>query len=354
MLVSPHGRAASGDVRVSPRAGVLERWNPGPADLTTGSHPAYAGWTPAWFTTYDPLRDKSYQLTRLGPSIVAFLAWCELGQLAPRTLDQYERDLARGALMYPKVGLEEWTDEHMAHVAKTFKRGEMRSRVAAWKSFFNWAVRTRKVLAKPTDALPTIKRRPKQVYDIFTGAEVAMLTGLPIRDGALFELMFGSGARKGDCMNFRYRDWLPEATAVAPYGMLVFRKGKGGSDRQVPATEMVARKLAELSVLEGVGPNDYLWYTRPGGGTVIDRTGCGPTSFHVWWDRCIVEAAVRPRNPHMTRHTFATAYLRNRGRLETLSLLLGHKSIQTTFDEYGHLDMRDAAVDLGLIQEITF
>jgi len=58
---------------------------------------------------------------------------------------------------------------------------------------------------------------------------------------------------------------------------------------------------------------------------------------------------VRYRNPHLTRHTFATNYLRNRGRLETLSLVLGHESIQTTFDLYGHLDNRDVAADMGLI-----
>jgi hypothetical protein len=34
-------------------------------------------------------------------------------------------------------------------------------------------------------------------------------------------------------------------------------------------------------------------------------------------------------------------------------LILGHESIQTTADLYGHLDMRDVALDLGLLQEIA-
>jgi integrase len=52
----------------------------------------------------------------------------------------------------------------------------------------------------------------------------------------------------------------------------------------------------------------------------------------------------------MTRHTMATRFLSNkRGRLETLQLILGHESIQTTSDLYGHLDMRDVALDMGLI-----
>jgi integrase len=43
---------------------------------------------------------------------------------------------------------------------------------------------------------------------------------------------------------------------------------------------------------------------------------------------------VRYRNPHTTRHSFATRYLRGLGgkpgRLETLQLVLGHESIRTT------------------------
>jgi integrase len=52
----------------------------------------------------------------------------------------------------------------------------------------------------------------------------------------------------------------------------------------------------------------------------------------------------------MTRHTFATRWLRRRGRLETLSVVMGHASIKTTFDLYGHLDRRDVGRDLILIE----
>jgi integrase len=74
------------------------------------------------------------------------------------------------------------------------------------------------------------------------------------------------------------------------------------------------------------------------------------SSFDRWWRACLTAAGVRYRNPHMARHTFATDYLRRRrGRLETLQIVLGHESIETTSDLYGHLDMRDVAYDMGLI-----
>jgi hypothetical protein len=36
--------------------------------------------------------------------------------------------------------------------------------------------------------------------------------------------------------------------------------------------------------------------------------------------------------------------------LETPSVVMGHASIRTTFDLYGHLDTRDVARDLALIE----
>jgi integrase len=51
----------------------------------------------------------------------------------------------------------------------------------------------------------------------------------------------------------------------------------------------------------------------------------------------------------LTRHTFATRYLRRGGRLETLRKVLGHESINTTEGEYVHLDMRDVALDFALV-----
>ncbi len=313
---------------------------------------------------YNPLLNKSYQHTRLGRSVVDFLAWMELGGAADRTLDQYERDLARACLMYPEHDLPfdadrqptappHFGDSEMTHVARSFKPKERRVRVAAYKSYFKWARLSRRVIEKPTDALPTIKRQPKKVYDLFTAGEVALLCGLPVRDGALMQILFDSGARRGDCLTLRLRDYLPDATADAPYGMLVFREGKGGKDRQVQASELVARKLSELATLEGLGPNDFLWYTRPGGGTLIARDKpMGKGSFDRWWRRCLNDAGVRYRNPHLTRHTFATNFLRGRGRLETLKRILGHESIATTEDLYGHLDMRDVAYDLGLLEKV--
>lgn len=314
---------------------------------------------------FDALRDKSYRLTRLGEDVTEFLAWKELGGVRPTTLDQYERDLARGCLMFPSKGIREISDGDMIHIARSFKSKERRTRVAAYKSFFKWAVQQRKIDRNPADALPTIKRQPKRVFDLFTEPEIAALCNLPIRDGALFQIMFDAGPRKGDCRVFQVQHYRPEATEEGAFGHLVFHEGKGGKDRTVPATQAVAQKLSDLVTLEGLKRGDHLWYAEKANAVsrrLMREKPIGDGSFDRWYYRCLDEAGVPYQkrkkndpdpgrgNPHSTRHTFAMRWLRRGARLETLSMALGHESIKTTFDLYGHLDTSDMALDLALIE----
>lgn len=303
--------------------------------------------------SFDPLRDKSYAATRLGRDVADFLAWLELGGTSPRTLDQYERDLSRGALLFPAKAIDEITDGDALQIARQFKPGERRVRVAAWRSFYKWARGSRRVVVNPFDALPKIRRAPKRVYDIFTDQEIAALTALPIIDGALMQILLDTGARKGDARNLQLQHYRPEPSLETPYGVLVFKEGKGGDDRQAPVTQALAQKLADLATLERLSPGDFLWYSTPANGVsrrIRRSSPCGEGTFARWWARCLADAGVRYRNPHMTRHTFATRWLRRGGRLETLKRVMGHASIKTTEDLYSHLDTRDVGADLILIE----
>jgi integrase/recombinase XerD len=46
--------------------------------------------------------------------------------------------------------------------------------------------------------------------------------------------------------------------------------------------------------------------------------------------------------PHQFRHTYATWLLRQGAGMETVKELLGHASVATTMDIYGHLTVEDA------------
>ena len=51
-------------------------------------------------------------------------------------------------------------------------------------------------------------------------------------------------------------------------------------------------------------------------------------------------------SPHWFRHTYATWLLRRGAGMESVKELLGHASITTTVDTYGHLSVEDARATL--------
>lgn len=305
---------------------------------------------------YDPTRDKSYRATGLGGDIVDFLAWCELGGMSPRTLDSYERDLARGALMYPSKGIADITGPDMLHIAKTFKPKERRVRVAAYKSFFKWGRRTRRVAVNPCEELPDFKRPTARVYDIFTPAEATSLLALPSPAGARAAILVDAGLRKAEARHLQARDFRPHSSQAMPWGSLVVRAGKGGKDREIRCTRRLAAKLQETLRAERLGARDHWWWGVRANAVwaqpLKDRP-CSEARFAELWRDMLAQAGVRYREPHMARHTFATVWLRNGGRLERLKVAMGHASIRTTSDLYSHLDAGDVAEDLALIEERT-
>lgn len=302
---------------------------------------------------FDPLADKSYQRTRLGLPLVDYLASKSSVGRAAGTLRDKEVYIGSFALMWPNLELGQVETRHVVHwIAEMLKAGASHETIRVRRShlndFFRWAVVWDLIVRNPLDRLEPAKRSGKKTYDIFSDAEIAALTGLPLIDGALMTVMFAAGLRRSECVGLRPRDIQPEPKP----GQLVILDGKGSKDRLVPLTERASRALAILQIESGMKETDCFWYTRVNQGRSIKRNRpLGDGSFHRWWVRSVTEAGVRYRNAHMARHTFATRWLRRGGRLETLSLIMGHASIATTFDLYGHLDTRDVFLDLAAMED---
>jgi hypothetical protein len=171
---------------------------------------------------------------------------------------------------------------------------------------------------------------------------------LPLIDSALMSILLEAGLRKSEASNMQVRrirlDEPPSIVVVA---------GKGGKDRLVPMNARLQQAVNDLLFMDHLEPEAYLWYTRPGGGRMRRSTPIGKGSFATWWGRCLAEAGVRYQNPHIARHTFATRWLRRSGRLETLSLVMGHANIATTHTLYAHLDTSDILIDVARIDSLT-
>jgi integrase len=296
--------------------------------------------------TFDPLRDKSYQSTGLGRDIADYLARKTTQGRAARTVSDKERYLATLALMFPSKGVADLSSSDVDHWLARQPAGSRRHRGSHVRDFFNWARRFDLIETNPFDRLDPIKPPPQKTFDIFLDAEIEQLAALPHPDGPLMLCLFDAGLRKGEARALQGRHVIPEPVP----GQLRIVGGKGGKDRLVPLTNRLSRALAELALTEAIGPKDFFWYKRPGGHRIARTEIVNDTSMQIWWARSLDAADVRYRNLHLTRHTFATRYLRSGGRLTTLTQVMGHSSGHTTSDLYAHLDTRDVALDIALLE----
>jgi len=282
---------------------------------------------------FDPLKDKTYRRAALGPDVVAFLAWLELGGAASRTLGDYEAALALFCRMYPKTRLEQITDTQLGQVWRRFPERSRSTRTAPYRKMFRWAMQTRRIDVNPIDRMPDIKRARKKEFDIFSDAEIELLLGLPIIDAAPMGLFFEAGVRQGEARQMTLRRCAPGSDAVKVI------KGKGDKDRRIPMSLRLSSLLADLELLEGVGADDFLLYSVTANSNsrrVMRRTPAGTGTFYRWWRKSLESAGVRYRNPHMARHTCATRWRRQGHAIDDISDWLGHENLQTTKNLYVH------------------
>ncbi len=169
------------------------------------------------------------------------------------------------------------------------------------------------------------KRLPKALplADVEAILETAGAAGtsLSLRDRALLELLYGTGARISEAVGLDVDD-LDVASGV------VLLRGKGGKERLVPIGSY-ARAAIEAYLLRGRTElnskgTPALFLNARGGRlsrqsawTVIVRTA----------ERAGVSAEV---SPHTLRHSFATHLLEGGADVRVVQELLGHASVTTT------------------------
>jgi site-specific recombinase XerD len=257
---------------------------------------------PAEVVGLDALLDKRHLKTAIGKDIAAWLDWLNVAQKAGRTLDQYERDVAKFANMYPNVPLRKLTDAHILACLKTWPPASRYARSKSIVSFFHWALLTRRISRDPMVFVPKM-RQPKQRHiETFTTGEVGDLLALPAEDAVLMAILFGAGLRKAEAINLQVRRL---HVAEDPPRIVVIG-GKGDKDRTVHPFPEKAEIIREFLTLNRLEPDDHLWYSKPGGGSVLRRRDAiSSTSFHRWWTDSLDKAGVRrgakprERNPHI-------------------------------------------------------
>ncbi|WP_028473210.1 site-specific tyrosine recombinase XerD [Nocardioides alkalitolerans] len=262
---------------------------------------------------------------------------------AANTLSSYRRDLrrylafldARGVETVDGVttevvadflvGLRTGDDEHPPLGASSAART-----LVAVRGFHRFALRDGLAVNDPAAAVkpPTpAKRLPKALplsdVEAILDAAGAPGTTLSLRDRALLEVLYGTGARISEAVGLDVDD-------VDRTQGTVWLRGKGGKERVVPVGSYA------LEALEA-----YLVRARPdlvttGSGTpalFLNARG-GRLSRQSAWTvlvRCADRAGVTGDvSPHTLRHSFATHLLDGGADVRVVQELLGHASVTTT------------------------
>ena len=205
-----------------------------------------------------------------------------------------------------------------------------------------WTKRSIRRKAKPKRRFPPEVLTDMEVRALMAACSSRSASG--IRNRALIALLYRSGLRLSEALDLYPKD------VDFDRGAIRVLNGKGGKSRVIPFGPRLENRLRLWFSREDLKPSDYLWPIRPGGYYLQRSSTMGNTSFQKWYGDCLAAADVEYRNPHVTRHTFATRWLRRGGRLETLSRVMGHSSIKTTHDLYAHLDTSDVLRDLQVIE----
>jgi integrase len=288
------------------------------------------------------LRDLRHMDARAAPDLAAWLVRLELERKADRTLYAYHREIARLLRAYPRHRPADFTHTDIEAVLGKIPERSRHIARSIYNQWFEWLVLDGRLPASPMGRVVKIKHPKQRKPDIFTLAEVVRLEALPSPNGKLFAILFGSGIRRAEARRLRLEH------VDLDRRLLRVVSGKGDKDRDVALTPTAVDAVIDLTITEGLGRADHVWGSRWGGGTVtMRRWPIGDTTFARWYQHCITAAGVRYLSPHSTRHTYHELMRLAGLNLEERQLLMGHASIRTTADIYGHLDLAAVADKLA-------
>jgi integrase/recombinase XerD len=264
--------------------------------------------------------------------------------LAANTVTAYKSDLERffHYLSINNHSLEKIKSEDLSmYVAwlrgmgnTEFKIGEssIARNVISLRSYFSYLAKEHKYYDPTSNFKPPKipKRLPKalSIDQILSILNIAGDDQISIRDKAMLELLYSTGARVSELINLNAVD-ISTTTSDDQVRTTVKLKGKGGKERVVPIGSFAVKAV-----------NDYLTRSRPNlikvstqKALFLNQRG-GRLSRQSAWNVVTANAeragVAEQVSPHSMRHSFATHLLDGGADIRVVQELLGHASVTTT------------------------
>lgn len=259
------------------------------------------------------------------------------------TVENYLRDLRRLASYGSSKGVEgpdQVTSAQLREFIYHLKDmglspATIRRQISAVRAYFRFLVGEGHAARDPSERLESPKRW-RTLPAVLTVAEVERLLAGPnpdeplaVRDRALLEFAYATGARVSELVALRLQDVLFEDGVARVLG-------KGSKERIVPvgrrALGQVALYAREIRPRLDKGEGQGVLFLNARG-TPLSRIGA--------WGvikRAAKQAGITKRvTPHTLRHTFATHLLEGGADLRAVQEMLGHADLATT-QIYTHVD----------------
>lgn len=263
--------------------------------------------------------------------------------LAANTLASYQRDLRRYAGYLTTEGVSEpadITEKHVSAFLRSLREGDEDHPALSASSAARTVVAVRglhRFLAREglvaTDAAVAVRppTPPRKLPKAIPLADVERLLAaagsegspLGLRDRALLEMLYGTGARISEAVGLD-RDDVDEAAGT------VLLRGKGAKERVVPVGSYALEALSAYLVrarpaLLGAKRSTPALFLNARGGRLSRQSA--------WTVLRTVAARAglsTPVSPHTLRHSFATHLLDGGADVRVVQELLGHASVTTT------------------------
>jgi integrase/recombinase XerD len=261
--------------------------------------------------------------------------------LAANSIAAYRRDLSKFAIFLGSKPLADVVSETITEFETTLREAQLSvasiNRIdSTLRSFFKH-LQQEYGYADPTLEISpkkSARRLPKAltIAQLVSMIDAALRDGQPItvRDQAMLELLYSSGARVSELIGINLNDL---STIETDDGIITTLKlrGKGSKERIVPLGSFAAKAIENYMVR--VRPDLAAKSPKTTSALFLNSRGSRITRQSAW--QMVLDAAeaagvTEHVSPHVFRHSYATHLLDGGADIRVVQELLGHASVTTT------------------------
>jgi integrase/recombinase XerD len=266
--------------------------------------------------------------------------------LSDNTIKGYKGDLRNFSNYLQGEGIKQFQDLRAKMIVNFIEKEKQRGlsensisrSLVTIKMLYKYMIMEGKISVNPMSSVSTLKLQ-KHLPEVLHYKAVEEILRAPdcndrlgIRDKAILELMYATGARVSEVASIKV-SWIN-----FDYGYIRCQ-GKGSKQRIVPmgseASKSIRRYLQDVRpLLVKIEADEPLLF--------LSRTGKKLRRENIWSivKKYAVKAGIRSNiSPHTLRHSFATHLLEGGADLRSVQEMLGHSNISTT-QIYTHIDRK--------------